>query len=195
MSSSFIWYSVYLIAFANKTDRWQTWSTLVLSHSPLKVEVLGTLGIRIIFWLVPSILFMIFDTIIPSLAVGMKLQGGDALPTRTGGVKVSRRNGRPQWYTVIGISLLNICLEVAVQAGVELLFTEVFSIRSALKVTTTLPMPWGLAKDVVRCLLLREVGLFFQAYSEHVDWSLGLWLLHPPIHIARQFANLFEQMA
>jgi hypothetical protein len=100
---------------------------------------------------------MLFDTLIPSLAVGIKSQGGSALPTRTGGVQVSRRGGRPEWYTVIGLSLFNICLGVAVQAGVELLFTEVLSIRSALKVTTTLPMPWGLAKDVVRGLLLREV--------------------------------------
>lgn len=48
-------------------------------------------------------------------------------------------------------------MSVAIQAGVELLFTEVFSIRSALKVTTTLPMPWGIAKDVGRVLFLREV--------------------------------------
>jgi len=149
---------------------YMTWSTLVLSHSPLKVEVIGTLGIRIIFWLVPSILFILFDSIIPSLAVGIKSQGGNALPTRTGGVQVSRRNARPQWYTVIGLSLFNICLGVAVQAGVELLFTEVFSIRSALKVTTTLPMPWGLAKDVVRCLLLREVfGYYTHRFILHAN--------------------------
>jgi hypothetical protein len=112
---------------------------------------------RTIFWLVPSILFMVFDTIIPSLAVGIKSQGGSALPTRTGGVRVSRKGSRPEWYTVIGISIFNICLGVAVQAGVELLFTEVLHIRSALKVTTTLPLPWGIAKDIFRSLLLREV--------------------------------------
>ncbi len=38
-----------------------------------------------------------------------------------------------------------------------MLFTEVFHIRSALKVTTTLPMPWSIAKNVLRGLLLREV--------------------------------------
>ncbi len=90
--------------------------------------------------------------------MGIKTQGGEALPTRTGGVRVSKRGGRPPWYSVVALSLCNVCLGVAIQAGVELLLTEVLNIRSALKVTTTLPLPWGLAKDVFRGLLLREVS-------------------------------------
>lgn len=113
----------------------------------------------------PSLLF-IFDSILPSLSVGLKTQGAAALPTRTGGVQGARRGGsRPQWYQVVGVSLLNVLLSVAIQAGVELLFTEVFHIRSALKVTTTLPLPWSIAKDVIRGLLLREVYKPFQVLS------------------------------
>lgn len=122
----------------------QTWSTLVLSQSPLKVEIFGTLGIRVVFFLVPSLLFLLFDTIIPSLAVNIKRQGASALPTRTGGVQGAKRGGgRPEWYLVLGLSLFNIILGVGIQAGIEFLFTEGFGIRSALKVTTTLPMPWS----------------------------------------------------
>lgn len=136
----------------------QTWSTLVLSHTPLKVEIFGTLGIRAIFFLAPSLLFLLFDTIIPSLAVSIKRQGGAALPTRSVGVQGTKRGGgKPQWYTVVGLSTFNVLLGIGIQAGVEFLFTEVFRIRSALKVTTTLPMPWSIAKDVIRGLLLREV--------------------------------------
>jgi hypothetical protein len=116
--------------------------------------------------MVPSLLFLVFDSILPSLSVGLKTQGAAALPTRTGGVQGARRGGnRPQWYQVIGLSLLNIFLSVAIQAGVELLFTEAFHIRSALKVTTTLPMPWSIAKDVLRGLLLREVCKSDQALA------------------------------
>jgi hypothetical protein len=113
----------------------------------------GSLGIRLLFFLAPALFFLIFDSIIPSLSVGFKRQGADGLPTR------GARRGRssPQWYQIIGVSLLNILLSVAIQAGVEMLFTEVFHIRSALKVTTTLPMPWSIAKDVLRGLILREV--------------------------------------
>ena len=131
----------------------QTWSTLVLSQPPLKVEIVGTLAIRLLFFVAPSLLFLIFDSIIPSLAVNIKTQGDAALPTRGG-----RKSGnRPPWFQVIGLSLFNICLGVAVQAGVELLFTDVFHIRSALKITTTLPMPFSIAKDVARGFVLREV--------------------------------------
>ncbi|KAG0650043.1 hypothetical protein D0Z07_3855 [Hyphodiscus hymeniophilus] len=165
---------------------YMTWSTLVLSHPPIKVEILGTLGIRIAFWLVPSIAFLLFDTIIPSLSVGIKHQGGSALPTRTGGTRVSRKGGRPEWYTVIGLSLFNICLGGAIQAGVEFLFTEVLNIRSALKVTTTLPMPWGLAKDVVRGLLLREVFGYY----------IHRFILHPssPTFISKLHASYFHSI-
>jgi hypothetical protein len=135
-----------------------TWSTLVLSHPPLKVEIIGTLGIRLLFFLAPSILFIIFDSLLPSLAVGIKRQGAPALPTRTGGVAGTRRGkGRPQWYQVIGLSIFNVCLGVAIQALIEVLFTEVLHIRSALKVTTTLPMPWSIAKNLVEALVIREV--------------------------------------
>lgn len=138
---------------------YMTWSTLVLSQPPLKVEVIGTLAVRLVFFVIPSAFFLLFDTILPSLAVGIKRQGAPALPTRTGGVAGARRgDGRPQWYQIIGLSLFNLCLAITIQAGIEILFTDVFQIRSALKVTTALPMPWSIAKDMLRALLLREVG-------------------------------------
>ncbi len=138
---------------------YMTWSTLVLSQPPLKVEVVGTLAVRLVFFVVPSALFLLFDTILPSLAVGIKRQGAPALPTRTGGVAGARSgDGRPQWYQIIALSLFNICLGIAVQAIFEVLFTDVFQIRSALQVTTTLPMPWTIAKEMLRALLLREVS-------------------------------------
>jgi hypothetical protein len=137
---------------------YMTWSTLVLSQSPLKVEIVGTLAVRLVFFVIPSAFFLLFDTLLPSLAVGIKTQGAPALPTRTGGVAGARRgDGRPQWYQVIGLSLFNICLAVAIQACIEILFTDVFQIRSAVKVTTTLPMPWSIAKEMLKALLLREV--------------------------------------
>lgn len=59
---------------------------------------------------------------------------------------------------IVGLSLFNVCLGVGVQAGIEFLLTEVLNIRSAMQVTTTLPMPWTIAKGVVRGLLLREAS-------------------------------------
>ncbi|KAM0140502.1 hypothetical protein ACHAP3_002809 [Botrytis cinerea] len=140
---------------------YMTWSTLVLSHTALRVEVVGTLGIRLLFFIVPSFVFLIFDSIIPSLSVGVKRQGKQALPTRTGGSKASRAKA-PEWYRVVGISLFNIFLGIGIQAGFEMVLTEILHYKSALRVTTTLPMPWSIAKDALKCLLVRE---FIQYYT------------------------------
>ncbi|KAI9644631.1 hypothetical protein NHQ30_006655 [Ciborinia camelliae] len=137
-----------------------TWSTLVLSQSPLRVEVVGTLGIRILFFVVPSLLFLLFDSIIPSISVGIKRQGKLALPTGTGGIKISRAK-TPKWYGVVGLSLFNILLGVGIQAGLEMLLTQILHYKSALRVTTTLPMPWSIAKDVLKCFLVREVLQYY----------------------------------
>lgn len=137
---------------------YMTWSTLVLTQSQLRVEVIGTLAVRALLFILPAAFFLLFDTIIPSLAVGLKIQGALALPTRTGGVQGAKKSkGTPPWWQVIGVSLFNILLSTGIQVLVELLFTELFHMRSAMKITTTLPMPWSIAKDILRGLVIREV--------------------------------------
>ncbi|KAL8948657.1 MAG: hypothetical protein Q9183_007667, partial [Haloplaca sp. 2 TL-2023] len=49
-----------------------TWSTLILSNSPLKVEIVGTLGIRILFYILPAAGFLAFDAATPNLAAKLK---------------------------------------------------------------------------------------------------------------------------
>ncbi|KAG9238712.1 hypothetical protein BJ875DRAFT_13463 [Amylocarpus encephaloides] len=159
------------------TSRWidlQTGSTLVLSQPPLTVEVLGVLGIRTIFWLLPSTLFLIFDTAVPSIAVSIKTQDESALPIRTTNGRGPKKGG-PVWYRVIALSAFNLLLCASIQAGVELLLTEVLSFRSALQVTTTLPMPWSIVKHVVRSLLLRE-GLQYYIHRFILHAKQGNWL-------------------
>lgn len=180
--SSFTWYALsHLSDKPAGTHTSQTWSTLVLSQPPLGVEVVGILVVRLFFFLAPALLFLLFDSIVPSLAVGLKTQDAPALPTRTGsihGAKKSKR--RPQWYSVLGISLLNICLSIALQAAVELLFTKALKIRSALKITTTLPMPWSIAKDVTRGLVLREVSL----HDIYEEYPLTMYRFYNTIYTA-----------
>lgn len=136
-----------------------TWSTLVLSQPLLKVEAVGTLGARLVFYLIPATVFLAFDSALPSLAVSIKRQEVAAIPTRTGRASGRRRGSvTPPWYNVIVLSVFNLCLDVALQTAVEYLCTDVFHIRSTFKVTTTVPMPWSAAKDLLRALLLREAS-------------------------------------
>lgn len=129
-----------------------TWSTLVLSHPPLRVEIIGTLAVRIIFYVAPSLFFFGFDALFPGAAEGLKAMGDTGLP-----LKRAKRSRMKETAKVAAWSLTNVLISVLLQAIVELLFTKVLIIRSALKVTTSLPMPWGIAKDLLKAFILREV--------------------------------------
>lgn len=140
---------------------YMTWSTLVLSNSPLQVEIIGTLVSHTLFFLLPAAFFLLLDTAIPRLVVDYKAQGRAGLPTRTGGVNGGwKRKGTPLWWQIVGLSLLNIAISIGLQAGIELLLTEVLHVRSGLKITRAFPMPWTMARDVLRALAMREVSVF-----------------------------------
>lgn len=133
---------------------YMTWTTLVLSHPPLRVELVGTVAVRILFFALPSLLFFLFDVLTPSAAVVIKAQGESGLP---GGKK--RRNIRLKEFKVAGWALFNVCLGIAAQSAIETLLVRVLGWRSALKVSVKLPMPWEMVKDMIRGLLVREVRI------------------------------------
>ena len=129
-----------------------TWAVLIRSNDPLKVELLGSLGIRLVFYLLPSLGFLFFDTTTPSLAKGIKEHGDAALP-----MGATHGGWKGRWWKIALVSTANLLLGILLQLGVELLFTRVLHIRSALKDTTSPPFPWTIAKDIFLSLLLREI--------------------------------------
>lgn len=178
-----------------------TWSTLVLSHPPIRVEIVATLAVRVIFYIIPSLFFLAFDAILPSAAESLKALGDAGLPFKNASRPRALRNLR-----VLGWSLLNILLGVTIQALVEVLFTRVLLIRSALRVTTTLPMPLGIAKDLARGYLFREIFAYVlhryvlhesrtSLARVHNDWYHSLSTPfpltasydHPMAYLARSF--------
>ena len=147
-----------------------TWSTLVWSNPPLKIELIGTLAIRILFYIIPSLISLLLDSAVPNVAVSIKEHGDGALPLSE---EQGGRKGR--WWKVALVSIGNVLLGVIIQGSVEYLFTEILYIRSALKASTTIPLPWSIAWDVLRGLLLREVCtclLCSETYSSLISNSL-----------------------
>jgi len=132
---------------------YMTWTTLVLSHPPLRVELFGSAAVRLLFHALPSFIFFLFDILLPSTAVAVKAQGEAGLP---GGEK--RRTLRVKQFKVAGWSLFNLCFSLAAQAAIESLLVRGFGVRSAIKVSMKLPMPWGMTKDVFFGLVVREVS-------------------------------------
>lgn len=130
-----------------------TWTTLVLSHSPLKVELFGTFAVRIVFYLVPSLVFLAFDILLPTASLSFKAQGNAGLPS---GHK--RRKPGINEAKIVGWSLFNILLCIALQGAIEFFLTKWLRWRSLIKVAVRLPYPWGITIDIVRGFIVREVS-------------------------------------
>ncbi|TLS30912.1 hypothetical protein PpBr36_03519, partial [Pyricularia pennisetigena] len=125
---------------------YMTWTTLVLSHSPLRIELVGMLAIRIALFLVPSLVSLLFDTLIPSLAESIKFEGASSLPPRDAS----------QLARTLGLVLVNLALETSVQAGISTSFA-LLTKSPLLQTSTTLPLPWAIIKHAGAMLAAREV--------------------------------------
>ena len=159
-----------------------TWSTLVLSHPPLRVEIVATLAIRILFYILPSTIFLLFDTMIPSTAQSFKAASTTGLPF----YNASRRRTL-RLLRQIAWSLGNVLLSVLTQALIEYLLTTTLRRKSALKLSTSLPMPWTILKDLLRGFLLREM----------LTYLLHRYILHPesrPNYLASYHQNWYHSI-
>ncbi|KAI6086159.1 sterol desaturase family protein [Hypoxylon rubiginosum] len=129
---------------------YMTWMTLVLSHSPLKIELVGTLAARIVFWLVPSLFFLIFDTLVPSLSESIKLYGTSSLP---------RRDAASLLRQVL-LAVFNLALSTAVQGGISVGAATLLK-RPLFKTSTALPLPWQIIKHIWLLYTAREVLTYY----------------------------------
>ncbi|KAL5418019.1 hypothetical protein PMIN03_001256 [Paraphaeosphaeria minitans] len=137
-----------------------TWTTLALSYSPLQLEFFGPLLLRTSLYLLPSLLFLALDTLIPSLAVELKAQGERGLPAR-------QRGGGRKVRNVVFWSAANVLLGIALQGGIEFFVTDVARMRSLLVVKGSrwslnhLPNPWGVVKHLGIGIVSRNVLQYY----------------------------------
>ncbi|KUI68473.1 Methylsterol monooxygenase 2-2 [Cytospora mali] len=152
---------------------YMTWSTLVLSHNPLYIELFGTLGIRLVFFLLPSLVFLFFDTLLPSLSESIKHGGSSALP--------------PRDATALGktflLALANILLETALEAGTSMGLTVLLG-RVPFRASTTLPLPWAIFKQLGLLYVAREV-LAYQIHRYLLHSHSHSWSRRSPVSSAR----------
>lgn len=157
---------------------WMTWSTLIFSHSALKVEMIGTIVVRLLCFGVPSTLMYLFDVMAPSVAVIIKSQGEAGLP---GGKR--RRNLKLKHFQIVGWSLLNLFLGLFVQALIEILLVKVLRWRSALKISSRLPMPGSIIKHLLCGIVLRGILSYVaHRYALHHPRSPMIASLHKSWH-------------
>lgn len=151
---------------------YMTWSTLVLSHSALHIQVFGALAIRLVFFLLPALLFLSFDLLLPSLAETIKYDGADALPPRD-----------PKFLAKqLLLALFNIVLQSGLEAGVSLGLTYVVGPAPPFRTTTTLPLPFAIIKQLGWLYLAREIlGYYLHRRVLHAEGAPPAWLRLPRI--------------
>lgn len=122
----------------------------MLSHTSLRIRVLGTLAIRVVLYLIPSLLTLLLDTSVPSVAESIKLGGRGSLPQRN-----TRAITRQ-----LGLVLVNLALVTAAEGASNLGFKYVLG-EDDFKGTSVLPLPWQLAKHIFLMLTGREILTYY----------------------------------
>lgn len=180
---------------------YMTWTTLVLSHSPLRVRLTGTLAVRLVLWLLPSLASLAFDEAVPSLAESLKYGGRSALPPR---------DGRRVVRTAV-LGLFNVGVFTALEGGLSLVFTALLG-EPEFRPSTTLPLPWQIGKHILLILVARETLHYYlhrfilhsnkggylakkhKAYAHArsvAPYSLQLFADHPLALIVHRFIPLY----
>lgn len=140
-----------------------TWSTLVLTHDPVAIHATSLLAIRVFLWLIPSLLFLAFDSLVPSLAASIKFAGQAGLPSwaRSGGGGMTRGKA-VRVSKLIALAVFNMVILTAAEAGLAHAFRLLNPTGNLLfRTSTTLPLPWQMFKHVLALFTAREVLTYY----------------------------------
>ncbi|KAJ6262648.1 hypothetical protein Dda_3460 [Drechslerella dactyloides] len=166
---------------------WMTWTTLILSHPPLRVELIATLFIRLLFFFLPALIFTVFDNLIPSLA-GKEPRDSRAKPSsrKTASALTGKRKKKQACVETITngpvfavlMSLGNILLGIAVQAIAEYVSVDLFKRGRLLRITSALPYPWDMARGIAYAMILREILIYYPHRHIHNTPHSPLYKYH-----------------
>ncbi|KAL4786059.1 hypothetical protein BJX76DRAFT_355471 [Aspergillus varians] len=187
---------------------YMTWTTLVLSHTALRVELFGTLLARLLFYFLPSVLFFILDIAAPGTSASFKERGESGLPTG------SKRN-KPtlKELKIVGWATLNFGLGIAVQMTIEAFLITTPKLQPAVQMTLSVPMPWSITNQLAWGFLVREIlsytihrhilhskiPIFSMIAKAHRTWHHGLRAAfpltghydHPLVYILSTFLPMY----
>ncbi|RPB00718.1 hypothetical protein L873DRAFT_1804821 [Choiromyces venosus 120613-1] len=136
------------------------WTSLLLTHSPLRIELFGTIITRVIFFWIPALFLSALDILLPSISAEWKIRTGGTL-------RFDVRAGE-----MFAVAMGNMILSVGLQGGMEWILTEVMGRKSMLRVSGRVPLPWELVWDLVRGVVLREILQYYTHRYLHSNASL-----------------------
>lgn len=120
--------------------------------------------------MIPALGFLAFDCVFPNASQRIKARREQGLPGRL---------GRDKLLLITGVAVANVLFSVFFQIILEQVFTKVLRLRSLLKVSTAVPLPWNIFTDVLKGLILRGVLHYVvHRYVFHTyDSALKTWHL------------------
>lgn len=134
---------------------YMTWTTIVMSHPYIRIELVFSLLARTLAFILPSVLLFLFDILVPSAAILWKRNGEQSLPMgkKRGGIRL-------QDIKVVCWSLFNVLFGVFLQAVVEFILIQILGLPSALNGSMFLPTPWGMVQYLGFLVVFRDVSHF-----------------------------------
>ena len=162
------------------------WAETVATYSAQRVEFLGTLLIQILFFWVPSLIYLSLDIFVPRFSQRHKIQPAPKQPTRSDIVRC--------FIVVTQNQLLSSTLHLGLiylskRAGSE----------TSYRVTATLPSTFEFVRDFAISLVLREALFYYSHRLLHIPFLYRR--IHKkhhkftaPIALAAQFAHPLEQI-
>ncbi|KAL5002704.1 hypothetical protein BDV10DRAFT_191473 [Aspergillus recurvatus] len=147
---------------------YMTWTTLVMSHNALRLELWGTLLVRLMFFFLPSIVFFIFDTAAPGTAVSFKERGEAGLPTGSKRTKPTLKEVK-----IAGWAVANFALSFTLQMMLEGLLIKTPGLRPAIQTSLSIPMPWKITTQLFWGFLAREI----------LSYAIHRFILHSKLQV------------
>lgn len=138
---------------ANLLFFYVNWVSLIFSHSPLRLEIVGTLVVKCLFYIIPSWFLWMVDL----LLVQQRVEDDDG----TG--KKKKKKERTMWERLkVAIwSTLNVILGLIIQVMLELVISKILKWDRLIRTTIMLPLPLDIAFSIVKAVLLREVRTIY----------------------------------